>query len=158
MGEIYILNIVKQTGADGEGLRNSLYMAGCSHHCSECHNPQSWDIHNGNPVSIDEIIEQLVDEYCNITISGGDPFYQPEGLFQLLKTLKETHPEKNIWVYTGYTYEQLIKNEQFKKSLQYIDVLVDGPYDHTKRNLSRFCGSTNQRILYLKEGIINKIK
>lgn len=141
-----VLSILKQTGADGPGLRNVLYVAGCAHHCPGCHNPESWSFLGGGERCIDDIIKELIDPYSDITISGGDPMYQPDSLRELLRRIKEGWPEKNIWVYTGFRIEEL--DERQRACLPYIDVLVDGPYIESLRDLSRFCGSSNQRIIY----------
>lgn len=141
-----VLSILKQTGADGPGLRNVLYVAGCAHHCPGCHNPESWNFSGGKDMTTQEIIDELVDPYSNITISGGDPMYQAQALRDLLSTIKTEWPSKNIWVYTGFRIEDLTEDQ--KACLPYIDVLVDGPYVETLRDLSDFKGSTNQRIIH----------
>ena len=153
-----ILNILKQTAADGVGLRNTLFLAGCPHYCKGCHNPSSWNLENGTIKSIEDVAKELLDDYCNITISGGEPFEQIDGVIELVKLLKQY--KKNIWVYTGYTYEELLKilTPTQQEIFQYIDVLVDGKYIEKLRDLSRFCGSTNQRILHFENGNIVKIE
>ncbi len=151
-----VLDIIKGTAADGPGLRNVLYMAGCTHNCPGCHNPASHDFTAGTMMSIKDIVNELVDKYTDITISGGDPMCNAEALIEILKGIRSKAPNKNIWVFTGYTYEQL-KGVQCD-CLKYIDVLVDGPYIESLRDLSRFCGSSNQRILHLKNGQIISIE
>lgn len=141
-----VLSILKQTGADGPGLRNVLYVAGCSHQCPGCHNPESWNFTGGKDMTTQEIIDELIDSYSNITISGGDPMYQSKDLHELLVTIKTNWPAKNIWVYTGFHIEDLTEDQ--KACLPYIDVLVDGPYVEALRDLSDFKGSTNQRIIH----------
>lgn len=147
-----VLDIAYQTGSDGPGMRNALYMAGCAHHCVGCHNPQSWDPQGGEEWEIGDIVEELIDPFSDITITGGDPFYQAPALLELLKALKAKAPQKNIWVYTGYTIEEIYPDPVASSCLEYIDVLVDGRYIESQRDLSRFCGSRNQRILYLEHG------
>lgn len=149
-----ILEIIKGTCADGPGLRNSIYVAGCGHKCPGCHNPESWKFTAGKEMTIPEILDEVLDAYTDITISGGDPMYQAEELIELCKILKWAG--KNIWVYTGFTIDQLVGVQ--KECLKYIDVLVDGPYIANKRDLTRFCGSSNQNIIYLKNGEITAIK
>lgn len=156
MGFLYVLQIVHQTASDGPGLRNSLYLSGCSHHCPDCHNPQSWDILNGQKWNIQDILKELIDPYSDITITGGDPFFQVEGLYELLQQIHQYYPQKNVWVYTGYQIEELTETQ--RKCLPYINVLVDGKYIKEQRDLSRFCGSRNQRIIHLQNGKIFKIE
>lgn len=153
-----ILNILLQTMADGPGLRNAIYTAGCEHHCPGCHNPESWDFNAGEDMTIDDIVNSVIDDYSNITISGGDPFYQVKELKQLVKQIKTYN--KNIWVFTGFTFEELKeKNDpDIEEILKNIDVLVDGPYIEEQRNLSKFKGSENQRIIYLKNGEIESVE
>lgn len=150
-----ILRIVRETAADGPGLRNSLYVAGCNHQCMGCHNPQSWDFSSG----LNKTPRELADALClgnsyNITISGGDPIYQSSELTDLCRLIK-TEYKRNIWVYTGFLKEEV---DQICPDLyQYIDVLVDGPFDKKlrdsltseERNNLRFIGSPNQSIIYL---------
>ena len=153
-----VLRIVKHTEADGVCLRNTLFLAGCPHCCQGCHNPSSWNFENGTIKTIEEVAKDLLDDYCDITISGGEPFLQIDPLIELLKLLKQYN--KNIWVYTGYTYEELLKilTPQQQEIFQYLNVLVDGKYIEMLRDLSRFCGSTNQRILHFENGNIVKIE
>ncbi len=136
--------------ADGPGLRTSIYSAGCSHHCPGCHNPQSWDIKNGREVDTEEILKIILqDEFSNVTFSGGDPLYQVEAFTELARRIKESS-NKTIWCYTGYIYEDILKDEKLSKILDYIDVLVDGPFILAQRNTElRFRGSENQRIIYI---------
>ena len=122
-------------------------MAGCPHCCPGCHNPQSWDINNGTLIEIDDLVKEI-ESYGNkkVTITGGDPFYQDLKLAHLLAKLKEKDYE--IWVYTGFEYEELACNSGYKGfCLRYIDGLVDGPFIQELRDTSlRFRGSSNQRI------------
>lgn len=145
-----VLKIIKGTAADGPGIRNSIYVAGCAHQCPGCHNPESWDFMNGKRMSVSEVLEQVLDPYADITITGGDPVYQHVEVTKLCKYLKAAG--KNIWLFTGFLYKDL--QSRCPELLKYIDVLVDGPYDANKRDLTRFCGSSNQRILHLKNGEI----
>lgn len=149
-----ILNIIKGTAVDGPGLRNSVYVAGCIHHCPGCHNPQSWDFNNGHDMTVEEVFNEVYDDYCDVTLTGGDPALQHWECLDLCKLLKARG--KNIWMYTGYLYEDL--KARCPELLKYIDVLVDGHYDQNKRDLTRFCGSTNQRIIHLKNGEITSIE
>ncbi len=157
-----VINIYPETISDGFGIRFSIYLAGCGHRCVGCHNPQSWDDTQGQLLSdmLEYIIEQINANPMldGITISGGDPFYKPSQLIELLKTLK-TRTRQNIWCYTGYTYEELIADERRKHALQYIDVLVDGKFNISKLDpYLYFRGSSNQRIIYLKDSKIDFIR
>ena len=152
---IRILNIYQETISDGDGFRYSIYFSGCKHHCKGCHNLDSWNPNAGNLLTekwFEKIIKQINENPLldGITLSGGDPFYYPETLLVILKKLKEkTH--KNIWCYTGYTYDQLMKKEDYKACLDYIDVLVDGRFIEEQLSpSSAFIGSSNQHIIKLK--------
>lgn len=148
-----IIGTIKETFADGPGIRYAIYCAGCRHACKGCHNPQSWDFNQG--ASLDKALPIIIKEIkanpmlTGITISGGDPFYSREGLLLLLKTLKKEFPDKDVWVYTGFTLEQLdaLHEQQTYDCLELIDVLVDGKYIEALRDTTNFKGSTNQRII-----------
>lgn len=104
-----ILDIIEDTTVDGPGFRTSIYAAGCPNRCPGCHNPESWDIDRGHWMSTDEILEKvLADDFADVTFSGGDPMYQPEGFAELACAIKEKSG-KNIWCYTGYTFETLLR-------------------------------------------------
>ncbi len=141
-----VLDIVGGTSVDGPGLRTSIYFAGCSHHCPGCHNPQSWDAGGGDAMTIDEIMAVIDKNDFNVTLSGGDPMFQVDELIELARRVKSAG--RNIWCYTGYTYEQVCADDRMSRLLPYIDVLVDGPYIESKRDLGlRFRGSSNQRLV-----------
>ena len=133
---------------DGPGLRTAIYAAGCPNACPGCHNPESWDIRRGREMSTDEILKKvLADPFADVTFSGGDPMFQPEGFTELAQAIKQ-RSGKNIWCYTGYTYERLLRNPRQAQLLSYIDVLVDGRYRQDLRDESlRFRGSSNQRLI-----------
>lgn len=143
-----ILDIVEDTTVDGPGFRTAVYAAGCPHHCPGCHNPQSWDIKRGRLLSTEEILEIiLADEFANVTFSGGDPLYQPEGFTELARAIK-ANSRKTIWCYTGYTYETVCLHPVQAALLPYLDVLVDGPFESALRDETlRFHGSRNQRLI-----------
>ena len=143
-----ILDIIEDTTVDGPGFRTSIYAAGCPNRCPGCHNPESWDIDRGHWMSTDEILEKvLADDFADVTFSGGDPMYQPEGFAKLACAIKEKSG-KNIWCYTGYTFETLLRNPLQAKLLQYMDVLVDGKFKQELRDESLcFRGSKNQRLI-----------
>lgn len=153
-----LLYTYPETIVDGEGIRYSIYLAGCNHGCKGCHNKQSWDPKAGKEFT-EELLDTIIKEINNnplldgITLSGGDPFFKPKELLPLVKRLKEeTH--QNIWCYTGFLYEKLLESELCREILSYIDVLVDGPFiqDLYSPTIS-FRGSSNQRIIYLDKTI-----
>ncbi|MCR5130285.1 MAG: anaerobic ribonucleoside-triphosphate reductase activating protein [Prevotella sp.] len=154
---ISVLSIIEDTMVDGPGFRTSIYCAGCKHACPGCHNPQSWDFSGGRAMTTEEIMRVIeADPYANVTFSGGDPMYQPEGFAELARAIHERTP-KDIWCYTGFTYEQLLSNPRQRSLLEQIDVLVDGPFVKALRDDDLiFRGSSNQRIINvpqsLKEG------
>lgn len=145
---ISVIKIEESTIVDGPGFRTAIYAAGCPNACPGCHNPQSWDIEHGRPMSTEEIMTVVRDdEFADVTFSGGDPMFQPEGFAELAQAIKEeTH--KNIWCYTGYLFERLVADPYRRKLLEWIDVLVDGPYVEARKDMSLlFRGSSNQRLI-----------
>ena len=156
---LHILNIVEDTIVDGPGFRTTIYSSGCPHRCPGCHNPQSWNMKNGHPESIDVIFERIKNNpIANVTFSGGEPFMQVVGFTALAKRIKK-ETSKTIWCYTGYLYEELLKNEQHKELLSYLDVLVDGHFEQELKDEDlRFRGSSNQRIIRLNKQLSLKIE
>lgn len=151
-GFIRILDIIKGTTVDGPGLRTSLYMAGCLHNCPECHNPESHDFNSGELYSLQEIKDIILEEDFDVTLSGGDPLYHPEAVRIISKY---THSiGHTVWVYTGFIWEDIINNPKILPVLEYIDVLIDGPYVEALRNADLlFRGSSNQRIIDVREAL-----
>lgn len=151
-----ILDILEDTTADGPGFRTSIYAAGCPNACPGCHNPESWDIRHGRRMTTDEILQKVLDDpFADVTFSGGDPMFQPEGFAELAQAIKE-NSNKNIWCYTGYTFEQLLNNTRYTRLLQYIDVLVDGRFRQELRDESLyFRGSSNQRLIDVPASLKN---
>lgn len=141
---------------DGPGLRTVIWTQGCSHHCRGCQNPQTWDFEGGAEVPIDMVFEAIDElEYQDgITFSGGDPMFQPEACNIIAKYCKDKG--YNIWVYTGFTYDQLMKlakkDSSYLDFLKNIDVLVDGKFVMKEKDLNcLFRGSRNQRIINVPE-------
>ncbi|MBF1573174.1 MAG: anaerobic ribonucleoside-triphosphate reductase activating protein [Prevotella salivae] len=151
---ISVLSIVHDTMVDGPGFRTSIYCAGCPNACPGCHNPQSWDIHHGTMMETEEILREIKkDPFANVTFTGGDPMFQPEGFLALAKAIK-AETKKTIWCYSGFVFENLLQNERQKALLQYIDVLVDGPYIEAQRDTDLiFRGSRNQRLIDVKRSL-----
>lgn len=146
-----IMRIDTDCTDNGQGLRTTIYVSGCTHFCKGCHNPTSWNVNNGIELSIEEIIDKINDNpIADVTISGGDSLtVQYEDTLKLLQTIKKK-TDKNVWLYTGYTFEEILKSK--KECLEYIDVLVDGKFEIENRDLSiSFRGSSNQRLIDVKK-------
>ena len=146
---------------DGPGLRTVIWTQGCRHHCKGCQNPQTWSFKDGGLVPIKDVLDAIDElEYQDgITFSGGDPMYQPEACNIIAKYCKEKG--YNIWVYTGFTYEELIAKSQkepiYMEFLNNIDVLVDGRFILEERDLSLlFRGSRNQRLIDIPKTLKEK--
>lgn len=161
-----VINIAEGTSVDGPGLRTSIYLAGCTHHCPGCQNPESWPADAGRDWDIDELMRVIRYNRFPVTLSGGDPFMQAEALLPLVEQIQamfREHPEWKaeggaVWCYTGYTWETVRDQEPYRSLLQHIDVLVDGPYMETEKAAPgehlRFRGSHNQRFICPRTGEI----
>lgn len=139
---------------DGAGIRTVIWTQGCAHKCPGCHNPGTHDFNGGFEVDIEEIEDEIssLEGQQGITFSGGDPVYQIDAVIELSKYIKKCNLD--IWVYTGFTYEQIIDMPRGKELLKNIDCLVDGPFILAKRTLDApFRGSTNQRIIDTKKSL-----
>lgn len=150
MAKIRVATLLYDSIVDGPGLRNVLFVQGCSHHCLGCHNPESWNPLGAKEVDTDEIIQLLLDHPTrNLTLSGGEPFEQAAALVEIVKALKPY--QFNLWSYSGYTLQQLQNgSDKQQELLSHLDVLVDGPFILAKRNLELlYKGSSNQRIIDL---------
>lgn len=148
------LSILDCDIADGQDIRVTLFVSGCSHHCKGCHNPESWNPNNGKEFTeeVKEKLFNLIDRpYIDgLTLSGGDPLFcsNRADIEKLCIEFKERFPNKSIWLYTGYKFEDI----KDLTVLSYIDVLVDGKFEIDKRDITLpFRGSSNQRIINLKE-------
>lgn len=152
--------------ANGEGVRVSVFVSGCNHHCKGCFNRCAWDFEYGNKFTdkqIDEVINYLDHDYISgLSLLGGEPLEKQnqEGLLPLVKKVKEKFPDKDIWCYTGFDFEDDVvekmaaKSETTKELLKYIDVMVDGKFEEDKKDLSlRFRGSSNQRIIDVQKSL-----
>lgn len=152
-------NITKDDMLNGDGLRVVLWVAGCSHHCKGCQNPVTWDPADGVPFTGEtyaELVKELDHDYISgLTLSGGDPLFQYNrtDIITLVELVKQRFPDKTIWCYTGFTWEECIKDEQVRKYiLPYIDVLVDGRYIEAQRDVNlHWRGSKNQRVINVQE-------
>lgn len=152
---LYVAKIVENTIVDGEGFRTSLYLSGCDICCEGCHNREIWDINSGQAMEVNLIFKKITAYFTNITFIGGEPMLQASPLTRLAEKIKK-HTTKNIWIYSGHTYEEIINNREYSELLKYCDVLVDGKYDSDfLQNNLRFKGSSNQRIIDIKKTLNN---
>lgn len=156
--------------ANGSGVRVSLFVSGCRNHCPGCFQPETWDFNYGQPFTAEteqEILGLLEPSYINgLTLLGGDPF-EPENqraLLLFLRKVRAAYPEKDIWAYTGYTWEQLISGThrvslpETVEMLSLIDILVDGPFIQEKKDIRlHFRGSDNQRVIDAKRSLASGI-
>ena len=152
---IRIMNVVYSSSVDGTGFRDVLFVNYCPHRCEGCHNPETWEKKNGRTVTLKEVYDDLTkSSLTNVTLSGGEPFEQAEELCVLASAIRDTG--KSIWVYSGYTFEQLLADSSKRKLLEKCDVLVDGKYekDNTELNM-RFKGSLNQRIIDVQKSLLS---
>lgn len=159
---IRLAGIVNDSIVDGPGLRYVVFFQGCSHHCKGCHNEQSWDFHGGKLTPVMKIIRDIKENplLTGVTFSGGDPFDNPNDALVLVTAIKNYLPHLDIWMYTGYRYEELQKTSsgdewkvswQRKALAEQADIIVDGPYVQARRDLTLlFRGSSNQRIIDVK--------
>ena len=142
--------------ANGPGVRVSLFVSGCTHHCKGCFNEVAWDFDYGQPFTeetIGKLLALLKPDYIKgLTLLGGEPF-EPQNqpaIVELLRRIKAELPAKSIWAFSGYLYEDIVSGKlgDTREYLRYLDVLVDGPFVQAKKNLSlRFRGSENQRLI-----------
>lgn len=149
--------------SNGKRIGVSLFVQGCKHHCKNCFNQETWDFNGGK-----EWTQEVEDKFLKLvtqpfvtrcSILGGEPMLQPYPLVQLIKKIKEIKPDIKIWLWSGYTYEEIIQNREQTKLLMYVDYLIDGRYVDELRDLRlKFRGSSNQRIIDVKQSLSkNKI-
>ena len=156
--------IKKTDVANGPGVRVSIFVSGCHHHCEGCFNSEAWDFNYGNDFTedtIQEIIEAMNHDYITgLSLLGGEPFelINQKGLLPLLKKVKEVYPEKTIWAYSGFLYDELKEMDypETKEILSLIDVLVDGKFVESLKDPNLyFRGSSNQRVIDMKKTLKN---
>ncbi len=153
---VRISGIVKESIVDGKGIRTAIFLQGCPHHCVGCHNPQTHDPTGGTEMTTDEIMKPVFSNIIldGITLTGGDPFMQPKEAGELARLAKEHG--LNVWTYTGYTFEEILKseNDDWINLLKLSDVLIDGKFEKPLRTLDKpFVGSSNQRVIDVKRSI-----
>ena len=152
-------NITKDDMKNGDGLRVVLWLAGCSHHCPNCQNPVTWDPNDGilfDKNARKELLDIISQDYISgITFSGGDPLFESnrEEVYKLIEYIKSVYPNKTVWLYTGYTFNDLKKFVPIG-ILNKIDVIIDGPYIEKFRDTSlKWRGSSNQRVIDVRKTI-----
>lgn len=152
-------NITKDDMKNGDGLRVVLWVAGCSHHCPNCQNPVTWDPDDGilfDKNARKELLDIISQDYISgITFSGGDPLFESnrEEVYELIEYIKSVYPNKTVWLYTGYTFNDLKKFVPIG-ILNKIDVIVDGPYIEKFRDTTlKWRGSSNQRVIDVRKTI-----
>lgn len=151
MTKIRVAGIVEESIVDGPGIRLVVFTQGCKHNCKGCHNPESHSFTGGYLMEIEEILEEIKSNPLldGLTLSGGEPFEQWEACSELAKEVKKLG--LNVVTYTGYTFEEILKNDGFKKLLLQTDTLIDGKFEIDEKSLLlQFRGSKNQRIINVK--------
>lgn len=153
---MYISGIQYESVVDGYGIRNTIFVSGCLHYCKNCHNPQTWDFNYGYEFTEDKqnnFIKKCKENPLldGITISGGDPLYNAIEVLNFIKRYKKNNSTHTIWIYSGFTIEQIVKNDIMLNLIKECDVLVDGLFIEELKDMSLpFRGSSNQRIIDIK--------
>lgn len=153
-GSLRVMRIERGTTVDGPGFRTSIYLAGCTHHCPGCHNPSTWDFNAGQLMSIEELLRIIDEEDFDVTLSGGDPFCSASAVLPLAKAVREQG--RGLWIYTGYTWEEIMADATMLELARQADVVIDGPFilaEHDPDLLFR--GSANQRLIDVRKSIDN---
>jgi anaerobic ribonucleoside-triphosphate reductase activating protein len=157
--------IRKMDISNGEGVRVSLFVQGCSFHCKNCFNPETWDFNSGEDfttIEVDKIMQLANKNYIDgLSVLGGEPLHPKniESVSMLCEYFKYKYPDKTIWLWTGFRYEDILKRENNYNIFNYIDVLVDGQFEEDKKDLTlKWRGSSNQRVIDCKKSLAeNKI-
>jgi anaerobic ribonucleoside-triphosphate reductase activating protein len=151
---INLHSTIKSSGVNGPGSRFVIWTQGCRKGCKNCYNPETWSHYRNNLIDIDLLVEDIENSSATgVTISGGDPFEQPEELFYLLGKIKQLDLSDGVIVFSGYTIDEIRVREELRKSLDYIDVLIDGLYIEEKRITNGLAGSSNQEFHFLTDKI-----
>ena len=152
--DIRVAGLVNDSIVDGPGFRLAVFTQGCPHNCEGCHNPETHDFNGGTIKDTDDIIRMMEDNPLldGITLTGGDPFCQPEPCTILADAAHKLG--LNVWAYSGWTYEEILADAEMSKLLKTLDVLIDGPFIITQRTLDkRFMGSKNQRAVDVQKSL-----
>ena len=157
--KIRIANIIEESIVDGDGVQFVVFVQGCPHKCKGCHNPTTHDFNSGELIDTQKIIARFrkAQLISGITLTGGEPLCQIPAVTELAKAAKIV--DLSVWCYTGYAYEKICNNADVKQLLRYIDVLLDGAFIESQRDLTlRFRGSRNQRLINIPESLAqNKV-
>lgn len=154
--KLRVAGIIEESIVDGPGIRLVVFTQGCKHNCIGCHNPETHSFTGGKLIDIDSIVHMVKSNPLldGITLSGGEPFEQVKECAILAKKVKELG--LSVVTYTGYTFEEILKNRNLRELLIYTDILIDGKFDIRKKSLIlKFRGSTNQRIIDVKKYLGN---
>lgn len=153
--------LLKNDIVDGDdGICVSLWMQGCPHHCKNCHNPETWDFNGGLEIETKDLVKQIIASISengiirNFSVLGGEPLAPQniENTYYILKEVRKEYPNIKIFIWSGYLYEDLKKNKTAKKIFKLADILIDGPYIESLRDLTlKLRGSSNQRIINLRK-------
>lgn len=153
-------NITMNDMNNGDGLRVVLWVSGCNHHCKNCQNPVTWNANDGlifDDNTKQELFQKLQQDHISgITLSGGDPLYpnNREDILELVKEIRNSFPNKTIWIYTGYIYNEVLQDELMRSIISNIDVLVDGEFQEELKDVNyHWAGSTNQQVIDVKESL-----
>ena len=154
--KVRLAGIVNESVSDGPGLRIALFFQGCAHRCPGCHNPQTWEFNAGEEYEVSDLLARLPDSPLihGITLSGGDPFYQPEAALALAQAFHQRG--KDVWAYTGFVWEELMQSREntLRELIRQCDVIVDGPFIQAQAAPGlRYCGSANQRLIAVVESL-----
>ena len=151
---INLHSTIKSSRVNGPGDRFVIWTQGCRKMCKNCYNPETWSHYRNNLIDIDLLVEEIKNSSTTgVTISGGDPFEQPEELFYLLGEIKQLDLSDGVIVFSGYTIDEIRVREELRKCLDYIDVLIDGLYIDEKRITNGLAGSSNQEFHFLTDKI-----
>lgn len=151
---INLHSTIKSSRVNGPGDRFVIWTQGCRKMCKNCYNPETWSHYRNNLVDIDFLVEEIKNSNSTgVTISGGDPFEQPEELFYLLGKIKQLDLSDGVIVFSGYTIDEIRGDRELEKCLDYIDVLIDGLYIEEKRITNGLAGSSNQEFHFLTDRI-----
>ena len=147
-----VAGIIQNSVVNGIGVRDVIFLQGCEHHCPGCHNPKTWNINGGEEMSISRLDDILRDSPHDITISGGEPLLQYDEVIELMDYMSYG-TNKRFWLYTGFKYDE-IPPHMLEEMSKYVDVLVDGRFEESKKDLKlQFRGSSNQRLIDLPKSV-----